>query len=296
MKPNISIVIPTFHRKASLFRLLRSFAEKIREHVEIIIVEQGDNNGKSYKEYAKKLHISLIYSFLKNRSTPRAMNIGVTKARGRFILFLDDDVTVHKNLIIHHLTNFSNPKIGATVGRIITDRKLQEPYRRDTGRINWIASFSDGFSSTVKQEVDTVIGANTCWRKSVYEKLGGMDDRFTGNALRLESDLSLRAKKVGYIIIFEPKAVVDHHREPRGGARKSEGRMQWYFDFFSNETYFFLKHRSKLFFPFFLFIKSEWIFRCMFGLGREVSIRSFITPFAGLIDGVRKYRNYENRR
>ena len=119
-----------------------------------------------------------------------------------------------------------------------------------------------------------------------------MDEQFTGNAIRLESDLSLRAKKLGYKILFEPTAVVIHHRAPTGGARKSEGRLQWYLDYFSNETYFYLKHRPKILVIVFWITKLNWVIRCMFGIGREVSFRSFYTPFAGMIDGVRKYRSF----
>lgn len=285
MRQTVSIVIPTYHRKYSLLRLLKSLPKEN----EIIVVEQEENNGSAYKGKVSK------YICLPKRSTPRAMNIGVKKAKGDFILFLDDDVTVHKNLIKYHLINFSDPKVAATVGRVLTEGQQVEPLRTDTGHIGWLGTFADGFSSNIKQEVDTVIGANTCWRKDVYRKLGGMDERFTGNALRLESDLSLRAKKSGYKIIFEPKAVADHHREPTGGARKSEGRLQWYFDFFSNETYFFLKHLPQPLLPLFWLTKTEWILRCMFGFGREISLRSFVTPFAGFMDGVRKYRDYDHR-
>lgn len=248
---NVSIVIPTFHRKDSLVRLLQTLKN---EDSEIIIVEQEQNNEKAFKAVR-----SVRYIFLPHRSTPHAMNVGVQKVRGDYILFLDDDVTVAPDLVKNHIKNFTDPEVAATVGRIITDGQKIEPDRRDTGRINWIGNFSDGFSSVHRQEVDTVIGANTCWRKEVFERLGGFDQRFTGNALRFESDLSLRAKKAGYKILFEPKALVYHHREPSGGARKTEGRIRWYIDYFKNETLFFLKHRPVYLLPMFLWNKMVWV-------------------------------------
>lgn len=296
MSRTVSIVIPTYHRKDSLLRLLASLAADIDKKTEVIVVEQGENNGRAYQAFAKKNSLHLLYFPLTSPSTPKAMNLGVAKAHGEFVVFLDDDVTVHKGFIQHHRANFTDPNVAATVGKVITKGQEEESLRTDTGRINWLGNFSDGFSSNIKQEVDTVIGANTCWRKDVYVQLGGMDERFTGNALRLESDLSLRAKKAGYKIIFEPKAVVDHHRAETGGARKSEGRLRWYFDFFSNETYFFLKHRPADLLPIFLLTKTNWALKCMFGFGREVSMRSFVTPFAGIRDGVRKYISYDHRR
>ena len=292
MRSTVSIVIPTYHRKESLLALLASLALHIDKKTEIIIVEQEENNDEAYKVFVKINNLHLSYYFLKNRSTPRAMNVGVSRAHGEDVLFLDDDVIVRNGLIENHLKNFSDPKVAAVCGRVVTDGQRIEPGNRRVGRVGWLGGVSGGFSSTIRQEVDTVIGCNMCWRKDVYLKLGGVDEQFTGNALREETDLSLRAKKAGYKIIFEPKAVVDHHRAETGGARKSEGRLQWYFDFFSNETYFFLKHFNKLLLPLFLFTKTEWALRCMFGFGREVSVRSFVTPLAGVFGGLKKYNKY----
>lgn len=292
MKNLISIVIPTYKREESLSRLLANLAKNIDKKTEILIIEQEVNHGSLYKSLAKKLGLTLRYHFLKHRSTAQAMNIGVAHAKGEYVLFLDDDVTVTKNIITRHRRNFSDPRVAATVGRIVTDGQIVEPNRTDTGRVNWLGSFRDGFSSTIRQEVDTVIGCNTMWRTDIYRKLGGIDEQFTGNALRLESDLSLRAKRTGCTIIFEPTAQVVHHRAETGGARKTEGRMAWYRDFFSNETYFFLKHRSHLLLPVFLLTRIDWAVRCMFGFGREVSLRSITTPFIGIMEGIQKYDHW----
>lgn len=259
MKQSVSIIIPTFHRKESLLRLLGSLVKNVDTHIEIIVVEQKESNGNAIKDYAKKRGLKLTHFFLKDRSTPHAMNVGVRKARGKFIIFLDDDVTVHKDFVKYHLADFANTEVAATVGRVITDGQPVEPNRRDTARIDWLGGCSDGFSSSVQQEVDTVIGANTCWRKNVFNELGGFDERFRGNALRFESDFSLRAKGAGYKIMFEPSALVYHHREPVGGARKTEGFFAWYRDYFYNETLFFVKHRPKILLPLFWVTKILWV-------------------------------------
>lgn len=299
MKSSVSIIIPTYKRKESVLRLLKSLVREKVKPLEVVIVEQAENNKDSYSKIARKYQISLRYFFLSNPSTPKAMNTGVKVANGKFILFLDDDVVVQNEILQAHINNFRDPMVAATVGRSITRGQRVQRNRKDTGRITWLGHFTDGFSSKIRQYVDTVIGCNSCWRKDIYIALGGIDEQFTGNAMRLESDFSLRAKQRGYKIIFEPSALVKHYRAETGGARKTEGRLQWYFDFFSNEVYFFLKHRFWLILPIFLLTKTEWAIRCMFGFGREVSIRSIITPFAGVLNGIGKYRvylhTYENR-
>jgi GT2 family glycosyltransferase len=284
MTPVVSIVIPSYKRKESLQKLLKSLSIEKNNYLEIIVVLQEEKNIRS--------HGKVKVYYLSKPSTPHAMNIGAKMAKGDLIIFLDDDVLVRKSLIVNHVINFLDPNIAATCGRVITLGQSIEPYHRRVGRIGPLGGVSGGFSSTIRQEVDTVIGCNTCWNKSVYLSLKGIDEQFTGNAIRLETDLSLRAKKRGYKIVFEPKAIVIHNRAVSGGARKSEGRLHWYFDFFSNETYFFLKHQQHIFLPIFWLTKIEWALRCMFGFGREVSIRSILTPFAGMADGVRKYKAF----
>jgi GT2 family glycosyltransferase len=287
-----SIIIPTYHRKESLLRLLDSFNNQITDKEEIIIVEQGENNGIEFRKRAKTLRFRLIYLFEKQVGTSRAKNIGAKQARGSYFVFFDDDVIVKKDCIACLIRNLSDKSIGIVGGRVLTPGQKIEENRDDVGRISLLTQFSDGFSSKIKQEADTIIGCNMAIRRDVFSTVNGFDSHFIG-AFREESDLCLRVKKSGYKVLFEPEAIVTHMREPKGGARKTEGRLDWYVMFFSNETYFFLKHRPIVLLPVFLFTRLSYILRCMFGFGREVSIRSILTPWKGIWDGVDKFIKYK---
>jgi GT2 family glycosyltransferase len=289
-----SIIIPTLHRKKSLLRLLDSLIPQMNTRIEIIVVEQGDNNGNELQRYAKKHGIDLKYIFTDKHNTARAKNIGVQQASGKYFVFFDDDVVVHKDDIKNLIKNFSDQTIGCAAGRAETVGQSLELYNKYVGRISFLATFSDGYSSTIRQDIDTPVGCNMAFPLHVIQKVGGFDEQYTA-AIREESDLALRIKKFGYRIVFDPTSSVTHMREVAGGGRKTEGRMQWYFHFLSNETYFFLKHRPVVLLPLFLLTKTEWVLRCMFGFGREVSIRSMVTPFAGILDGIKKYSIYRNQ-
>ncbi len=264
---------------------------------EIVVVEQEVNNKQIIATIAKQKDLKLKYIYLSEASTSHAKNVGANVATGKYLLFLDDDVVAMPNLVQNHELSYADDNVAAVCGRSIAYGQNIQHTNDKVGRISKLAIFSDGYSSTVKQEIDTVIGCNASWRRTLFEEIGGFDEKFTGNAMREESDLSLRAKAKGYKIIFEPKALVYHLREPHGGARKVDNRLFWYFHFFSNETYFFLKNRNLFLFPFFVITRVNWILRCMFGFGREVSINSLVTPFRGVFDGILKYLKhlYENR-
>jgi len=291
-----SIIIPTYHRKESLIRLLESIQAQNEKNIEVIVVEQGDNNGEIYRKIAKEHSIPFTYIFQKTISTSKAKNKGATRSKGKYHIFYDDDVVLQKGAIENITKNFSDSTVGGVAGRVVDKGRNDEARRTDVGRISVFGSFSDGFSSKIRQDVDTVIGCNAAWRKSVFDEVKGFDEKFTGNAMREESDLSLRIKKLGYRIVFDPTATVIHLREPHGGARKTDDRFYWYFHFFSNETYFFLKHRHGILLPVFLLTRLSYILRCMFGFGREVSVRSITTPWKGIINGITKYMLYRSGR
>lgn len=291
MKTEISIIIPTLHRKISLIRLLNSIVPMKSNDIEIIIVEQGDNNEIEYSELAVKIGLRVTYIFTDQHNTARAKNIGVQAAKGKYLIFFDDDVILHKAVIKNLVKNFSDDSIGCVAGRCITIGQRIDETNNYTGRISPWATFSDGYSSVVRQDVDTPVGCNMAFPREIILKLGGFDTRFTA-AIREESDLALRLKKIGYRIVFDPSSVVTHMREPIGGGRKTEGRLNWYYHFLSNETYFFLKHSNKIFFAMFIITRLNWILRCMFGIGREVSINSLTIPWRGIIYGINKYRSY----
>lgn len=289
VKTQISIIIPTLHRKESLIRLIDRLLPQMSSEVEVIIVEQGDNNGQEFLRYAKKHEVRVKYIFTDQHNTARAKNVGALKAMGMYFIFFDDDVLPHKDVIKNLLKNFSDATIGCVAGRAITPSQKLDLQNRNVGRISPWGTFSDGYSSTIRQYIDTPVGCNMAFSRTAFEKVGGFDERYTA-AIREESDLALRLIKAGYRVVFDPTAVVTHLQEPTGGGRKTEGRMSWYFNFLSNETYFFLKHCNHIYFPIFLITRMNWILRCMFGFGREVSWRSMSTPYKGISDGFRKYK------
>ena len=292
MKLRASIIIPTYKRKEYLFGLLKSLKNEIDLKMEIIIVEQESNNGKEIISFAKLHNLPITYIFTPTMGTVHALSLGIPKAKADVIVFFDDDCVVHKGCVVQHLKNYADSSVACVVGCVNTRGQTVELAHRNVGTLSFWGKFNDGYSSNIRQDIDVAIGCNMSVRKRALGKVGGLDERFTGPALRYESDLSLRLKHAMLRIIFDPTAVVTHLRAGTGGTRKTEGRMRWFYHFFSNETYFFLKHRPAWVVPVILLTRWEYIARCMFGFGREVSLRSFTTPFAGIMDGVRKYRSF----
>ncbi len=288
----VSVIIPTYNRGEPLCWTIESLFKQTEKNFEIIIVDQSNKKFPEKEEFLRKNRRKIRYFSGLSPNAPRARNFGAKKAKGEILLFLDDDVKCRPDLITHHFKNYQDKKVGAVVGRIVTVGQKEEPNRKDVGRITPWGNHTDGYSSKIKQEIYDAITCNASWRKDVFEKIGGFDENLI--LIREDSDLAIRTRKAGFKIIFEPKAEIFHLRAESGGFRKTEGRLRWYFGFFMSEAYFSLKHIPCYWWGIFWLARWQYFLRCMFGFGREVSLKSIKTPWLGIYQGWLAYRRWRN--
>ncbi|MDO8611143.1 MAG: glycosyltransferase family 39 protein, partial [bacterium] len=144
--------------------------------------------------------------------------------------------------IINHLKSYENPEVIGVAGRVINDNEsIPKNTDVETGKTNMFGlKFLYQFWSTKKQNVDFVYGCNMSFRKSILIKVKGFDIRFP--KIFEEVDLSYRIKKLGHII-FEPDALVFHHKAKTGGIRPEENQNKQKL-IFSNYGHYLAKNIS----------------------------------------------------
>jgi GT2 family glycosyltransferase len=76
--------------------------------------------------------------------------------------------------------------------------------------------------------VDHGIGANMSFRRSVIARLGGFRDDYPGTAMREDTDMFVRIKRIGGVAVFAPDAVVDHLPAPHVHGRRFDTRYKLY--------------------------------------------------------------------
>lgn len=140
-------------------------------------------------------------------------NEGVKRAAGRVVIFLNNDVVPEPDFIRPLLANFKEKRVFA-VGCCEKSKKGTKLVY--SGRS--LGVFKRGF--LVHRRAEDQSQANTLWaaagsaayRKDIWEKLGGMDPIYKP-AYMEDIDISYRALKSGYRVLFEPKSVVNHQHE-----------------------------------------------------------------------------------
>lgn len=91
----LSIIIPYYNTAKLTDELLAGLERQMTEDVEIIVVDDGSD-----KEYSPKLFDNLkVVRILSNRGVSRARNLGIKKAKGEYIAFIDSDDLVSDDYI-----------------------------------------------------------------------------------------------------------------------------------------------------------------------------------------------------
>lgn len=92
-EPLISVIIPTHNRASLLPRAIKSVLNQTYRNFEIIVVDDGSTDGtidKLKMQFPGNPHIKL-FQVNPNKGAQHARNLGIKKASGEWITFLDSD-------------------------------------------------------------------------------------------------------------------------------------------------------------------------------------------------------------
>lgn len=237
----VSIIIPTYNREEILPQTIDLILRNNYSDCEVIVIHQRPCLSPEFQEFLKRVENRIRYFAVDWTSVPKACNFGVENAHGEIILMVDDDIIPDPNLVWAHLKNYDDPKIGAVAGKILISRPVKFP--EHVGRIGGLGPKHETFVSSQRQYVETGGGANMSFRRFLFQKLGGFDLNYSKNAHRFESDFCFRLRKLGYLVAYDPEAVVEHLEFKSGGIRSWGGGVTNSPAFYRNEMLFYFKNR-----------------------------------------------------
>ncbi len=139
----------------------------------------------------------------KNMGVPGGRNIGVANARGRFLVFLDNDASFEDGSLSKIVGKFkANPEIG------IIGFKILNSHTKELDMGSWV--YQKSFMEKQDEEFSTYTfcGCGHAIRCEVFEQAGFYwDDLFFSWE---ESELSLKALNAGFGILYCPEIKVFH--------------------------------------------------------------------------------------
>ncbi len=205
--PTVSVVIAVYNSEMSIAKCLQSLAEMTHPHYEVIVVDDGSTDRT--RLVCNSFPWIRLLS-VQNGGPSRARNIGVGKARGKYIAFTDGDCIVDPEWLGQLERPFGDPQVAGVGGDQISPDDESEKGRIIQEFMKTIGFITDYVKNvSVITQTDHNPTCNVMYRRSVLDETGGFDeDLWPGE----DVDLDLRIRRQGHRLLYNPSAVVKHYR------------------------------------------------------------------------------------
>ena len=214
--PSVSIIIVNFNGGELLKRCLTSFLATKYPNFEIIVVDNASTDGSV--ELIKKLfgacpRIKIVEN-RENLGHSEGCNIGAKVANGKYLVFLDSDTELKAEDWLWELVKVmkSDESIGMAQAKVVLakdNRRLDYVCMAIDALGTWAATYGLK-EDKLKENFEILAASSGCCivRRDVFNEVGGFDsDYFIYDD---DTDLSLRARLLGYKVLLVPSAVVVH--------------------------------------------------------------------------------------
>lgn len=207
-----SVVVPTYNRKPILEKCLRAMerqqwteANNIQGY-EVVLVDDGSTDGTVawlQSNQAEFPHVKLLQQ--DHQGPAAARNLGVERATGDTIIFIDSDLVVTENFLQAHADKLTQgeKELGSdrlfTYGSVINTANFDDP----TAEPYKLTDFSAAYFAT----------GNVAIARKWLDQAGLFDTRFQLYGWE-DLELGVRLKQLGLKLIKCPEAVGYHWHPP----------------------------------------------------------------------------------
>ena len=249
---DLSIIIVSWNTREYLLSCLGSiFEEEDGPFKEVIVIDNGSRDG-SGNEVKKTFSLIHLVENEKNLGFAKAVNQGLQKSSGRYVLLLNPDTRV-KNRAIERLMSFmdSHPDTGVAGAQLLnSDGSKQNSIANfpslatelfNKSLLRWL--FPKRFPGKKRNypepvEVNSVIGACMMVRREVLDQVGLLDEDYF--LFLEETDWCYRMKRAGWKIYHVPQAEVVHFQGKSAEQDKKRSKVEYY----RSRYHFFRKNRG----------------------------------------------------
>ena len=192
--PLFSVVVPTYERPNDLKICLKSLSYQNQiDAPSYEIIVSDDSNSDSSRILIEKDFPHVHWGEGKKIGPAGNRNAGVDRARGEWIVFLDDDCIAQKGYLAAYASAIAeNPDVLVFEGRIFADRP----------RKTWAEGCPEN------EHGGMLWTSNLCVNRKLYNEMGGLDERF--KIAYEDVDFATRLRKQEIEAKFVPNASVCH--------------------------------------------------------------------------------------
>jgi GT2 family glycosyltransferase len=209
---DVSVLIVHYGDAKPTLKCLKSVKKAKTEGVDFEIILIDNNKNSVQKRLLKKKVPGLRYFKSKKNNYCHALNLGINKSRGEFVLILNPDTKVDKNWMKEILKPFKNKNVGAVSSKILFSKskkinslgieEIDDYYYRDIGMND------DDDDNLRLKTIKYASGCSVAYRKEALKSTGLFDEDFI---MYVEDvDMGIRLRKNGWKLKMNPKSAVYH--------------------------------------------------------------------------------------
>jgi GT2 family glycosyltransferase/glycosyltransferase involved in cell wall biosynthesis len=211
--PEVSVIIPVFNQWELTRACLASIAASAPlERLEVIVVDDASTDATA-TELGRVSNVRVVRN-AENAGFTRSANRGAAAARGRLLLFLNNDTRVCPGWVEGLLEAIAVPGVAAAGSRLLYPSGLLQ----EAGAVIW----ADGSGWNLgrgrsprrpeyayRREVDYCSAASLMVRADLFTVAGGFDERYAP-AYYEDADLCFTLRALGHRVVYEPSSTVVH--------------------------------------------------------------------------------------
>ena len=200
--PTYSVIVPVYNVENNIGRCIESVLVQTFCDFELILIDDGsdDDSRNICEQYAKKdVRIKIIHQ--KNQGVSKARNVGLDRAKGKYIVFIDSDDFVDKNFL-HMLNSLDDDLVLVGYGDYYNN-KVEKIALDENER--WMIDCDEGIINFLEKKSSIFVWGKR-YKKSIIDKynirfrpeMKFSEDVIFNNDYILRSQTATNIKWVGY--------------------------------------------------------------------------------------------------
>ena len=204
-RPFVSIIVPGKDEGENYYQLVSSLKEQSYQNFEVIVVDDGsdDNTPIVGRNLERSGQIDLFLRNEERGGKASAANLALQYCKGDYVIHADADCSFNQDAIEQIMIPFFlNKNVGAVGGNLMV-RNSNESLCTILQSIEYLIYIFVGRTVASSLGILRIVsGAFGAFRKDVLQRIKGWD---VGPGL--DGDITLKIRKLGYRVRFEPLAV-----------------------------------------------------------------------------------------
>ena len=223
--PEVSIIVVTLNKVEYTYDCLEGLLAHADATYELIVVDNGSTDETL--DLLSRLQNVTVLRNDANLGFGPACNQGAARARGKHLLFLNNDAVLAPRCLSALLeTAKADPRCGAVGGKLVwPSGRLQEAgsilFDDGTAEAYGRGGDPNAPEFSYLREVDFCSGALLLVRRELFQKLGGFDERFVPIYYE-DVDLCVGIRGLGFRVLYQPAAAARHHEYGTTSAKATE--------------------------------------------------------------------------